>query len=135
GGTDLPDAVRLLLSEYWRYALDVLWSFYPDALPPEALADKIRNGHIDRDRSFPLEDIYGDGQKAGQVGQEIYGCGAAFSVASRAFAECPGSPYRIFAEYPVTAECKNGELDIRVFGPPGAPVRIRLMPKDTASHL
>ncbi len=135
GGDELPHAVRLLLSEYWRYALDVLWSFYPDALPPEALADKVRNGHIDPRLSFPLEDIYGDGQKAGQVGQEIYGCGAAFAVASRAFAECPGAPYRVFAEYPFKARCEDGALDIRVFGPPDATVRIRLLPKDAASHV
>jgi hypothetical protein len=135
GGKDLPRAVRLLLAEYWRYALDVLWSFYPDALPPDALADKIRNGHIDPKLSFPLEDIYGDGQKAGQVGQEIYGCGAAFALASRAFAECSGSPYRVFAEYPMKAACKEGELQIDVFGAPDATVRIRLIPKDAGSHL
>jgi len=135
GGDDLPYAPRLLLSEYWRYALDVLWSFYPDTLPSEALADKIRNGHIDRSLSFPLEDLYGDGQKAGQVGQEIYGCGAAFAVASRAFAECEGAPYRVFSEYPMKAKCKDGELHIRVFGPPGSTLRIRLLPKDKAEHL
>lgn len=55
----------------------------PDALPDDALAkDDIRNGHIDRKLSFPLEDLYGDGQPAGQVGQEIYGCGSA-SCSSR----------------------------------------------------
>jgi len=137
GGDELPYAARLLLAEYWRYALDVIWSFYPDSLPPEALAepDKIRNGHIDPKLSFPLEDIYGDGQKAGQVGQEIYGCGAAFAIASRAFAECHSAPYRIFAEYPVKAKCEDGRLDIRVFGPPGSSLRIRLMPKDKASRL
>lgn len=134
GGEDLPYAARLLLAEYWRYALDVLWSFYPDALPPEALADKIRNGHIDRTLSFPLEDLYGDGQKAGQVGQEIYGCGAAFVVASRAFAECPGTPYRLFAEYPFKAACEDGDVSFRVFGPPNGSARIRLIPRDKASH-
>ncbi len=135
GGGDLPVPVRLLLSEYWRYALDVLWSFYPDALPREALADTVRNGHIDRTLSFPLEDLYGDGQKAGQVGQEIYGCGAAFVVASRAFAECPGTPYRLFAEYPFRAECDGDDLCFRVFGPPGVRLRIRLIAKDATSHV
>ena len=44
---------------------------------------RIRNGHIDRKLSFPVEDLYVDGQQAGQVGQEIYGAGAAFVFASR----------------------------------------------------
>ncbi len=79
---DLPDAARLLMSEYCRYAFDVLWSFYPDALPPAALSETVRNGHIDRALSLPLEDIYGDGSPAGKIGQEVYGAGSAFILAS-----------------------------------------------------
>jgi hypothetical protein len=74
GGSDIPPAVKLLLCEYRRFTPDRAWFFYPDALPESAVArENIRNGHIDRNLSFPLEDIYGDGQLAGQVGQEIYG--------------------------------------------------------------
>jgi hypothetical protein len=95
-GPDLEPAVRLLVSEYCKYALDRAWYYYPDALPADILATDIRNGHIDRSLSFPLEDLYPDGQPAGQVGQEIYGAGAAFTFATRAFYELDGAPFRLF---------------------------------------
>lgn len=105
-GPDLDPAVRLLVSEYCKYALDRGWYFYPDALPEEVLAkDDIRNGHINRNLSFPIEDLYVDGQPAGQVGQEIYGAGAAFVFASRAFHNVADAPFRIFCDhFPVTGE-------------------------------
>lgn len=133
GGDDVPEAARLLLAEYWRYNLDVLWSFYPDALPEEALAKDIRNGHIDRNLSFPLEDIYGDGSEAGQVGQEIYGAGAAFVIASRAYAECSGSPFRVASDYPMKAECKDGVARVRLLGPAGYTGHVRLLLRDEGS--
>lgn len=130
GGDDIPDSARLLLAEYWRFTLDVLWSFYPDALPEEAISKEVRNGHIDRNLSFPLEDIYGDGSPAGQVGQEIYGAGAAFVIASRAYAECPGAPFRVFSEYPMQVDCRDGQVHIRLLGPKGYKGRLKLTPKD-----
>ena len=93
GGPDLIPSVKLLVSEYCRYALDRAWYFYPDALPAEGLATENRNGHIDRELSFPLEDLYPDGQPAGQVGQEIYGGGAAMVFATRAFHRIEGAPF------------------------------------------
>ena len=104
-GPDLDPMVRMLISEYCRYALDRAWYYFPDALPPEILATEIRNGHIDRDLSFPLEDVYADGQPAGQVGQEVYGAGAAFIFASRSFHSVEGAPFRLFCDhFPVTSE-------------------------------
>ena len=104
-GPDLDPAVRMLISEYCKYALDRAWFYYPDALPPEVLATEVRNGHIDRNLSFPLEDLYGDGQPAGQVGQEIYGAGAAFVFASRAFHLVEGAPFLVFCDhFPATSE-------------------------------
>lgn len=102
-GPDLDDCVRLLVSEYCRYALSRAWFFYPDTLPPECIATTVRNGRIDRSRSFPLEDLYADGQKAGQVGQEIYGAGAAPSFAVRAFHRLPGAPFLLFCDQFVAA--------------------------------
>lgn len=105
-GPDLDPATRMLVSEYCKYALDRAWFYYPDALPADALAkDDIRNGHIDRSLSFPVEDLYVDGQPAGQVGQEIYGAGAAFVFASRSFHNVSGAPFRIFCDhFPATSE-------------------------------
>lgn len=105
-GPDLDPAARLLVSEYCKYAIDRTWSYYPDALPADAVAQHdIRNGHIDRKRSFPLEDLYVDGQDAGQVGQEVYGAGAAFVFASRVFHNVSDAPFRIFCDhFPVTSQ-------------------------------
>jgi hypothetical protein len=98
-GPDLDSAARMLISEYCKYALDRAWYYYPDALPEEVLATEIRNGHIDRKLSFPLEDLYPDGQPAGQVGQEIYGAGAAFVYASRSFHALEGAPFQLFCDH------------------------------------
>jgi len=81
GGEDLPEATRLLIGEFRRWTRDVAWYFYPDTLPPKALARKPKNGRIDRELSVPLKDLHGDGQPAGQVGQAVFGAGAALIYA------------------------------------------------------
>lgn len=130
GGERLPSDVRKLLCEYRRYALDVAWYFYPDALPEEVVAkDNIRNGHIDRSLSFPLEDVYGDGQPAGQVGQEVYGCGGAFIFAARAFFDCGKAPFRLFCDYPATVTERDGAVFIKVDGPKGGTATVRILRK------
>jgi hypothetical protein len=103
-GPDLEPAVRMLVAEYCKYALDRAWFYYPDALPKEMLATEIRNGHIDRTLSFPLEDLYPDGQPAGQVGQEVYGAGAAFVFATRSFHHVEGAPFLLHCNHFVRAK-------------------------------
>ncbi|MBN9564271.1 MAG: hypothetical protein J0H14_26625 [Alphaproteobacteria bacterium] len=100
-GPELDPAAKMLVAEYCRFALDRAWFYYPDALPPEAISEKQRehNGHINRKLSFPLEDLYADGQKAGQVGQEIYGAGAAFVFAVRAFHNIEGASFRLYCDH------------------------------------
>jgi len=99
-GPDLEPAARMLIGEYCKYALYRAWYYYPDALPPDIISPKQRdtNGHVDRNLSFPLEDLYPDGQLAGQVGQEVYGAGAAFIFATRAFHPVEGAPFRIYCD-------------------------------------
>jgi hypothetical protein len=110
-GPDLDPAARMLVSEYCRYALSSAWFYYPDALPPEAVSPKQResNGHIDRKLSFPVEDLYVDGQQAGQVGQEVYGAGAAFVFASRAFHQVEGAPFRLYCDHFVRSLERTGD--------------------------
>jgi len=113
-GPELEPAARLLISEYCRYALDRAWFFYPDTLPEAALATQNRNGHIDPALSFPLEDIYVDGQPAGQVGQEIYGAGAAFVFASRMYHTVAGAPFRLFCDHFIMASEQTGDQAISI---------------------
>jgi hypothetical protein len=98
-GPQMEPAARMLLTEYCKYVLDRAWFYYPDALPAEALAPEQRNGFIARDLSFPLEDLYVDGQPAGQVGQEIYGAGAAMVLATRSFHRLEGAPFLLFCDH------------------------------------
>jgi len=129
---ELPAAIRLLLLEYRRYALDRNWFAYPDALPPEAIAqDDIRNGHIDRRLSFPLEDLYSNGHPAGSVGQEIYGCGGAFIFSARAFLTAQGVPLHVFTDYPATlTRTARQEIAIHVSGPAEAASRVIVINKN-----
>ena len=111
-GPDLDPAARMLTSEYCKYALYRAWFYYPDALPADVLATDNRNGHIDTKLSFPLEDIYHDGQQAGQVGQEVYGAGAAFVFASRSFHNVEGAGFRMFCDHFLMASERNSEKSI-----------------------
>lgn len=111
-GPELEPAARLLITEYCKYAVDRAWYYYPDALPRELLASEIRNGHIDPELSFPLEDLYVDGQPAGQVGQEIYGAGAALVFASRFFHPVSDAPFRLFCDHFIMASERTGDRAI-----------------------
>ena len=130
GGPDLIPSAKLLVSEYCRYALDRAWFYYPDALPKDGVAhDNIRNGHIDRTLSFPVEDLYPDGQPAGQVGQEIYGAGAAMIFATRAFHRLDDAPFLLHSDHFVRAITRIDEktVGMTLDGPAGLKASISLI--------
>ena len=133
GGPDLDASVRMLVSQYCRYALDRAWYYYPDALPAEALAPEQRanNGHIDRNLSFPVEDLYVDGQQAGQVGQEIYGCGSAFVFTTRTFHRFDGAPFTLFCDHFLLAADRPSSrtISFQLGGGEGCSAALRLIPK------
>ncbi|WP_369061923.1 hypothetical protein ABOZ73_07225 [Caulobacter sp. 73W] len=128
-GPDLEPAVRMLVSEYCKYALHRAWFYYPDQLPPDMLASEHQSGRIDRALSFPLEDLYGDGQIAGQIGQEIYGCGAAFIFATRSQHVVDGAPFRLFCNQFIRASERTGEraLYIQLDGGETCPADLSLV--------
>ncbi|WP_298813816.1 hypothetical protein [uncultured Sphingomonas sp.] len=137
-GPDLDPEARMLIAEYCKYALSRAWFYYPDALPREAIADKQRepNGHVDRALSFPLEDLYPDGQQAGQVGQEVYGAGAAFIFASRAFHRIDGAPFLLFCDNLLRAVERTGDrvLTIHLDGGDTCVANLRLV-RSKRQHL
>ncbi len=129
GGPDLEPAARILVSEYCRYALSRAWFYYPDALPKGILASESRNGHIDPKLSFPLEDLYGDGQPAGQVGQEIYGAGAAFIFATRSHHFVAEAPFLLFCnQFLHTSErTADTAMTIQLNGGPNYPANLSIV--------
>jgi len=120
-GPELDPAIRMLVCEYCKYVLHRGWYYYPDALPPELIATENRNGHVDRKLSLPVEDLYADGSQPGQVGQEVYGAGAAFVLASRAFHHVEDAPFRLYCNYFLLAMERTGEraLSIQLTGTEG----------------
>jgi hypothetical protein len=133
-GPDLDPGVRMLVSEYCKYALDRAWYYYPDALPQDVLAERQRNGHIARNLSFPLEDLYADGQKAGQVGQEIYGAGAALVFATRSFHDFDDVPFRIYCNQFLRSVERTGPntLSVQFDGGEGCMADLCLLPRNGA---
>lgn len=113
-GPEIEPAARMLVSEYCKYVLYRAWFYYPDALPAGILADEIRNGFIDRKLSFPLEDLYADGSPPGRVGQEIYGAGAPFIFASRAFHAIDEAPFLLFCNHFILSKERTGERAVSV---------------------
>ena len=130
GQSEIPEAVRMLLAEYCKYVLSRAWYYYPQELPKSALATEIRNGEIDQKLAFPLEDLYGDGQPAGQVGQEIYGCGAAFKFAAYAYQRLDTAPFLLFCDYPIADLLQPTDEPCVQFRVGGARLacRVRLIP-------
>lgn len=137
GGPDLIAGVKLLVGEYCRHALGRAWYYYPDALPDEAIATQNRNGFIARQLNFPVEDLYPDGQLAGQVGQEVYGAGAAMVYASRAFHRIAGAPFLLFCDCFVRAihQLDGRTIHFNVDGALGVVARIALVPIERGAPL
>ena len=130
-GPDVDQAAIQLVTQYCKFALDRAWFYFPQNLPEEALAQQdIRNGFIDRKLAFPVEDLYIDGQPAGQVGQEIYGAGAAFVFASRAFHRPEGVPFTLFCDHFLMSLERRSErsLELTPIGVERHPARLRIMP-------
>lgn len=101
GGRDVRPALRLLLAEYQKYSLDRAWFYYPDALPVDVIAEKSRNGRIERALSVPIEDLQDGHKRSGQVGQEIYGSGSAFVYTSRHYAVVEKLNCMVYCSYPI----------------------------------
>jgi hypothetical protein len=114
-GPNLEPAVRMLVSEFCKYALDRAWFYYPDTLPREAIQDgDHQSGVINRELNFPLEDLYPDGQPAGQVGQEIYGCGGAFIFATRSHHQVDDAPFRLYCNQFIRAHERTGKRALSI---------------------
>src|SRR6202042_3313786 len=101
GGEDVRPSLRMLIAEYQRYSLARCWYYFADALPPTVVAEKARNGKIERALAIPLEDLQDGRERSGQVGQEVYGAGIALVMASRHTVPLDGTGCVAYCNYPM----------------------------------
>lgn len=114
-GPELEPAARMLISEYCRYALHRAEFYFPDMLPRDILHDgEHQSGTLDPTLSFPLEDLYADGQSPGRIGQEIYGAGAAFVFATRALRRIEGAPFNLYCDHFVQSIDRMGDRALSI---------------------
>lgn len=132
GGESIRPSARLLIAEYGKYALDRVWHYFPESLPVDALADKPRNGRIERALAVPVEDLQDGWEQSGQVGQEIYGAGVALVYTTRHFKKLSGDVIA-FCEYPMLDVGLDARrLRFQTGGDERLRALVRLIPRDAA---
>ncbi|OJX48847.1 MAG: hypothetical protein BGO88_00115 [Flavobacterium sp. 38-13] len=100
-GITMPSGLLLLLSEFIKYSLSRMPYYYPPMLPRDILSDEVRTGELQHSLWIPLEDLNDGWEKAGQVGQEVYGAGLPFAVVSRQYYRLEEEDLLFFVDYPV----------------------------------
>lgn len=114
-GSALDPPARMLASEFCRHALHRAEFYFPDMLPREILHEgEHQSGTLDPKLSFPLEDIYADGQSPGQIGQEIYGAGAAFVFATRSVHPIDDAPFRLYCDHFILSIERTGKKALSI---------------------
>jgi hypothetical protein len=122
-------SVRLLIAEFIRYISYKAIFYYPPLLPPEVVADKTKTGEMDKRLWIPVEDMHDLWEKAGQVGQEVYGAGQAFGFLTRHYLRIPNQEFIVYVDYPVTKKVMREQmLSFRVGGDCRLNCSIRLIP-------
>lgn len=113
---DILPGLRILLPEFVKYAINRIPHYYPVALPKDMISEEVKTGEIQTDLYAPLEDLYTGWEKSGQVGQEVYGVGAAFAIIPRQYFKINDS-ITIFIDYPVASFTKRkNNVFIRIDG-------------------
>ncbi|MBC7806844.1 MAG: hypothetical protein H7145_11915, partial [Akkermansiaceae bacterium] len=121
---DLPPPARLLVSEFLRCVPETIWFTYPAHLPPASLYPMDRKTFWQTTNAYdayiPVEDLNDGWRKNGYVGQELYGAGAAFQIASLTCTPVPQAGILVYCEYPLLEtprwDARKGELVLRVGG-------------------
>ena len=133
-GPDLPESLNILIAEFVRNMTYKASFYYPPNLPKEAMAEKPKTGELDPKLWIPLEDIYDGWEKAGQVGQEVYGAGMPFAVVTRQYWRVPDEKFMIHVDYPIKSfsTVHEGKAMFRVLGDARLSCRLRIMPTGRA---
>jgi hypothetical protein len=137
---DILPSLRILLCEYCKYLIDRAWYHYPGELPKDMIAEKPQSGVINRELAIPLEDMYEGWQKAGQVGQQVYGAAAPFVFATRHCHRIDGVDFIIHCNYPIHGFAvrrrkgrpikRVGAVHFNLVGDPRCRANIHIVPDD-----
>jgi hypothetical protein len=133
----LSGSARYLTGEALRYIPQVAWYTYPTNLPPESLHRGVPFWHSKNlyALAIPVEDLNDGWRKNGSVGQELYGAGAAFEFASRAYVRVPEAGVLVYCEYPILKtdwDAGHKTLTVQVGGSPDQIVKFEIR-RDTAA--
>jgi hypothetical protein len=135
GGDDVRASLRLLLCEYQHHSLDRGWFYYPDTLPLDVVAEKARNGRVERTLAVPLEDLHEGWETCGQVGQEVYGAGLALVYVTRHYRPLGDTGCLAFSDYPMydfRVDAKKRRATWRAGGDSRCSAELRVIPQDPA---
>lgn len=140
--TALSSSTRYLVAEALRYVPQSAWYTYPLNLPLASLHQGVPFWHSKNlyELAIPVEDLNDGWRKNGSVGQELYGAGAAFEFASRAYVRVPDAGVLVFCEYPILKTewaADRKALTVHVGGIAGQTVKFELRkdPTQPASPL
>lgn len=127
---DAPEWLKILVPEFIRCLLYKGSFYYPPNLPEEMLATEPRTGEIDPKLWIPIEDIYDGWEKAGQVGQEVYGAGMPFGIVPRHYWRVSDEKFMIYIDYPIKSfsTAHENTAMFHVLGDARFPCRLRIMP-------
>lgn len=130
GSRELPESLNILVAEFIRNMTYKASFYYPPNLPKEALSEESKKGELAPKLWIPLEDIYEGWEKAGQVGQEVYGAGMPFAIVTRQYWQVPDEKFMIHVDYPIRgfSLVHEGQAMFRVLGDRRLSCRLRIMP-------
>jgi hypothetical protein len=126
-GIEILPAVRLLLSEFVKYALHRLPFYYPPMLPQEMLSKEVKTGEIDPNLWVALEDLQDGWEESGTVGQEVYGAGVAFGIVPRQYFKAEEHGYLLFTNYPAHIHKRGGAVFLTFYGDAALQAKIILI--------
>lgn len=130
-----PESLNILISEFIRHLIYKASFYYPPNLPREVMAEHQKSGKLDPKLWIPLEDMYDGWEKAGQVGQEVYGAGLPFAILPRHYWKVPDQKFMIYVDYPsqgLSAD-EADKASIHVLGDPRLACRLRVIPTGRAA--
>jgi hypothetical protein len=134
-GADLPESLNILAAEFIRNMTYKASFYYPPNLPKEVLSEEPKTGELDPKLWIPIEDIYDGWEKAGQVGQEVYGAGFPFALVTRQYWHVPDEKFMIHLDYPTESfsTVHEGKAMFSVLGDPRFSCRMRIIPTSKAN--